>query len=688
MKKQESTKIHDAVKRGVCNFCATGCGIKVFTKDNKVVDIFGDEEHPINKGALCPRSMWLYGLNDINNRLLKPLVRSSVQESWHEASWEDALNEIVIRLRKITENSSPQEKIVFSTSPSDPFDYIAGASCFARNLTDSINVEFGCPSPFSNDGALHSLIGVPGSELMTNPPQDWAMSRAVLLVGGDLTSSSPISFGPLQDMRDRGGKLLYLGSSGGMTAFRASESLLVRLGTEAVALSGIINIILENEWINNEYLSENTIGLSDLRKKLSTYTASRVASICGVNQKELELFAYRLGHTSPIQVQTAFTRYYPYQDNSLLSMCCALVILRGSIGIPGGGCNIYGVSPFRDGYDFITGKHRTFSGQHEQLSRMKANAIFGYGNCLPSSANSGILQSNINQCQLVVHFGSFIDESMEYAHIALPVAHWSEYAHLIDVSNSRTLQWQSAFFDRPIGSWEPLEVWTKLMGIWKDGATTPWGTEKTSGELVSQRKMTEWALASNFQTTGISLKDLDTDNPNIVSGGMLWPCTQQDDVDFEKSRYIKGNIRGRNILFTADRNFTNTEFRFPTEDGKIHLETCCIPDLDIKLSGDIPLVLCHEISKPVEGFSTGNNVDQCQVRVHPNTADKYGLANGQRVVLSTENGEAIKEAFVLLNGLIPENVLAMAPDQGYIFISKAYAMGIKQSLVGIKIMSK
>lgn len=53
-KRQETLRNQDSVRRTTCCNCATGCGMKVFLKDNAVVDIFGDEEHLVNKGSLCP----------------------------------------------------------------------------------------------------------------------------------------------------------------------------------------------------------------------------------------------------------------------------------------------------------------------------------------------------------------------------------------------------------------------------------------------------------------------------------------------------------------------------------------------------------------------------------------------------------------------------------------------------------
>ena len=53
-KKQDLIRIYNRIVKTVCGECFVGCGLK-FLQDNQVVDMAGDEDHPINKGSICPR---------------------------------------------------------------------------------------------------------------------------------------------------------------------------------------------------------------------------------------------------------------------------------------------------------------------------------------------------------------------------------------------------------------------------------------------------------------------------------------------------------------------------------------------------------------------------------------------------------------------------------------------------------
>ncbi|MCL5024039.1 MAG: hypothetical protein M1497_11875 [Nitrospirae bacterium] len=77
-------------------------------------------------------------------------------------------------------------------------------------------------------------------------------------------------------------------------------------------------------------------------------------------------------------------------------------------------------------------------------------------------------------------------------------------------------------------------------------------------------------LKHNSLTRVATVEKLDPEkNP---PGGLLWPCVEEEDLEFEESRFIKGNVRGKNILFQKGRS-SFSDARFPTLSGKIILSS-------------------------------------------------------------------------------------------------------------------
>jgi formate dehydrogenase major subunit len=95
----------------ICPFCGCGCGAIVTTSTingvPKVVNIEGDPDHPVNRGALCSKGAALYQipnrpdfsldnepLGNGGTRLVNPLKREANSDEWTEITWADAISEI------------------------------------------------------------------------------------------------------------------------------------------------------------------------------------------------------------------------------------------------------------------------------------------------------------------------------------------------------------------------------------------------------------------------------------------------------------------------------------------------------------------------------------------------------------------------------------------------------------------
>ncbi len=87
----------------ICCYCAVGCGAIVHTSrkgDGRVMNIEGDPDHVINRGALCSKGSALSQLTENKNRLTEPMYRAPFSKEWKKVSWDWALDKIAERIRK------------------------------------------------------------------------------------------------------------------------------------------------------------------------------------------------------------------------------------------------------------------------------------------------------------------------------------------------------------------------------------------------------------------------------------------------------------------------------------------------------------------------------------------------------------------------------------------------------------
>jgi formate dehydrogenase major subunit len=86
-----------------CTECPIGCGLKVYTKENRIVTVWGDPDSPVNRGHLCVKGRYQTWAEP-RKRILTPLVRKN--GSLQKATWAEALDVI----RKATKAASKTEK--------------------------------------------------------------------------------------------------------------------------------------------------------------------------------------------------------------------------------------------------------------------------------------------------------------------------------------------------------------------------------------------------------------------------------------------------------------------------------------------------------------------------------------------------------------------------------------------------
>jgi predicted molibdopterin-dependent oxidoreductase YjgC len=88
-----------------CTYCGCGCGLLLEVLDGEVIGTLPQKDHLINQGGACIKGWNAHEFIYNEGRLKKPLL--SMDGSFKEVSWDEALDEVVTRLKKIKEESGP-----------------------------------------------------------------------------------------------------------------------------------------------------------------------------------------------------------------------------------------------------------------------------------------------------------------------------------------------------------------------------------------------------------------------------------------------------------------------------------------------------------------------------------------------------------------------------------------------------
>ena len=88
----------------VCPYCAVGCALVAFTKDNsdgsrQLLQIEANPDSPVNEGRLCPKGAAAMQLAISARRVEKPLYRAPGASQWQEIGWDSMLDKIAQRVK-------------------------------------------------------------------------------------------------------------------------------------------------------------------------------------------------------------------------------------------------------------------------------------------------------------------------------------------------------------------------------------------------------------------------------------------------------------------------------------------------------------------------------------------------------------------------------------------------------------
>ena len=104
--KEDTKEDMNVYKRITCPTCNAGCGLLVEVKNNKILSVKSDKDHPLSRGYCCPKGIALGAITNDKDRVRRPLKR--VDNEFKKISWKKALHEIAAKLTKIGDDLSPQ----------------------------------------------------------------------------------------------------------------------------------------------------------------------------------------------------------------------------------------------------------------------------------------------------------------------------------------------------------------------------------------------------------------------------------------------------------------------------------------------------------------------------------------------------------------------------------------------------
>ncbi len=322
---------YDAVVKSHCRMCHGGCGVLVYTKNGKVAKIAGDPDCPINHGTLCSKGLASTQLVYHPDRLTNPVRRIGPKGSgkWERISWDEALDTIAGRILDYKDRFGA-ESIVMGYGTGRENEAVIYRFANLLGTPNVLTAGHFCYGPRIATGII--TCG-------TNPIVDYENNpKCIMVWGNNLVISNPDCYKgeSFSVSLDAGAKLIAVDPRLTRIAARADVWLQLRPGTDTALALGMLNVIVNEELYDKEFVTNHVYGWEPFVKRVNEYPVEKVAEITWVPQHKIRQAARLFATTQPAAIQwgVAIEQQVTCADNNRSLM--ALMGITGNIDVPGG----------------------------------------------------------------------------------------------------------------------------------------------------------------------------------------------------------------------------------------------------------------------------------------------------------------------------------------------------------------
>lgn len=688
--------------QAACVLCSAGCGIDIGVKDGKIVGVRGRSVDAVNRGRLGPKGLHGWVANNSTDRLTKPMIRKNGQLT--EASWDEAMNLIVSKSKEIIDER---------TSLGIGF-YTSGQLFLEEYYTLAVIGKAGLGTPHMDGNtrlctatSAAALKVTFGSDGQPGSYTDLDSAEVIMHVGHNIASQQTVLWMRILDRLEGPNppKLIVIDPRKTYTAAKATLHLRPKIGTNIPVLNGIINILIKEGLIDQEFIKAHTVGFEELKAVTEKWNPERVEEVSGVPESDLRAAAMLLGNTRTL-VSTALQGVYQsMQATASAVQVNNIHLIRGLIAKPG--CGIYQMNgqptaqnTRETGADGdMPGFRNSGNEQHmKQLAELwnvevekiphwspptHAMQIFRYcetgsikmlwisgTNPAVSMPQLGRIRKILSREDLfVIVQDAFMTETCEFADVILPAAIWGEKTGCT-TNVDRTVHICHKAIEPPGEAKSDLDIfidYARRMDFRdKDNHPLPkWNTPEEAFEAWK-----ECTRGRPCDYTGMSYAKLSE------GSGIQWPCNEKypngtphlyTDLHFATDY---DNCEAFGYDLDTGAAVTADEYKLIDPKGKAFLKSTDYQPPYEEPDGEYPLWLTT--GRVVYQFhtrtKTGRSKELCDaapdsfVQISKEDAATYGIEEGDMAEVTSRRGSVLQPAVI---GNIEQGIVFIPFHYGY-----------------------
>ena len=655
-----------------CCFCGQQCGIQLKVRDNEVIGFEPWEEFPFNRGMLCPKGVKRYLQGSHPDRLLTAFRREPSEPSGFSAMpYGEAIATVASEIGRLQAlHGESCIGVLGGASLTTEKTYLLGK--FARVCLKTPYIDYNGRLCMVSAGAANKKAF--GIDRTTNPWSDMIGTGVIWVAGSNVAECSPITTNYIWQARELGATVIVQDPRITPIARTCDLFLPVKPGRDAALFAGVLHLMIEQGWLDHEFIERCTIGFEQVAEYCRQWTPAHTADVTGVPERSIRQAAELWGTATSSFLFHA--RGIEHHSNGVQNALGTinLVLASGRLGKPKSGYGtIVGQGNGQGGRehgqkcdqlpglrDISNIEHRRYIADvwnvnereipgpgvdaYEMFRKIDSGEIKGLisicFNPKVSLPDSTFITRCLDKLEFYVAIDFFLNETARHADIVLPGSLHEEDEGVVTQVEGRVIKINKAV-DCP---GEARQDWRIIQDI--------------AGALGRPHGFTFDSPRAIFEELRVASKGGIADYSGITYEkveqrlGVFWPCYSEDPqtgapVDhpgtprlFEPGSYNPIS-RGAGPFYFPDgkARFNVAEYRPPVDDA----------------SEEYPLFLTtgRVVSQFLSGTQTRRIaplVDQYpepRIEMHSRLADKLGLADRDWATVETRRGAITLRAMVV-----------------------------------------
>jgi anaerobic selenocysteine-containing dehydrogenase len=326
--------------------CHENCGVLMYVKDGVLEKIEGDPDNPFNQGRLCPRCLAFKEMLYHEDRLKYPLKRKKEdrgKNTFERISWDEAYDIIEREMKAVIDKYGARSIWVtqgtgrdingygplmaqYFGTPNYGTGFLSGQACYA-------------PRMFSTSFKSGGLFVCDYSQFFPDRYDDprWEAPEYALIWGNNpVVANSDGMLGHwIVECMKRGTKLMVMDPMLTWMAGKADVFIQLRPGTDAALAIAMAHQIIEDGLQDQEFVEKWCYGFEEFKEHVKQFPPSWAAEICGVDEDLIIEAARKLGKAKSACLQWGVAMDHTSEGFVTGMACYDLMALTGNFEKPG-----------------------------------------------------------------------------------------------------------------------------------------------------------------------------------------------------------------------------------------------------------------------------------------------------------------------------------------------------------------